>query len=1041
MLLLGIGWTLRRRPTPAPGHAVLDALTDAILVFDDSNQIVHLNRTARAWFGLEVERCDVQQLHAQISPPDDFLALLSQAGQAALKIGSRRVEAVSQQTGGETVVVLRDAPPAHTPSDEPSQRERELAVLSEINQAINTNPNLDELLTGILHKLGQLFPFTNAAISLWDPRLEQLVVRSCVGPLAQPYDVVPVDKGCVARIAREREPLLVNDASQRAALGLDPSVRSYAGVPLLVGINFIGTLELSSDQTDAFSPQTLATLRVVAGQAAVAFENARLYGEALVRADEMATLSTLSAAINASLNLDELLEIIVYSAREAMGCDRSAIFVMDNDRGVLNLAKARGMSEEYIRHSQNLRPRLGTQAQVVLDRYPLVVSDIRRAKTLGQLEPWVQAEGFVAFADLPLRGREHVLGALTVYYDQPHAFGENELELLKTFANQVTLALENARLHERTDRALARRVDQLAAVEEIGRELTSTLDLTRVFNLVLERAMGSTGASAGLLALCQSDYCGKLELIADRGYPSETLQPFREGGWPTDQNIFGRVVRTGETALVNDVHADPDYVPHLEATRAQLTVPIIKEARVLGVVSLESSRPQGFSPDDARFTTQLAELAAIAIDNARLFQQVREGRDNLQAILDSTHGGILVIDRDSRIVLANPMIEELSGLPAEKLVGRRVGQVITELGQRATALLGYPDEQRKDALRTLESMSDAVSKRTYEVPGPAPLYIEQVASPVIDKDGAVVGRLIVLRDITEERRVVQMRQDLTNMIIHDLRSPLTAVVGGLQVASDLMDASSDPAMIHHALDMASESCDRLMSLVDSLLDISRLEAGQMPLERQPILLPQLAQSVIQQMQPLAEREAVALQLHAISHIPPVEADQDLISRVLVNLIDNALKHSPNNGIVTVKIVPVSFKAAANLAGPDEALARPRPVEAHGVRSRGAAELSPVSSGGPATVSAAEPLAQTVRCTVLDMGPGIPPKYRETIFERFAQLGGRRRGTGLGLAFCRLVVQAHGGRIWVDDNPRGQGSAFNFTLPVVPPEELSVPDEP
>jgi NtrC-family two-component system sensor histidine kinase KinB len=1059
MLLIATGWALRRRPTPVlwRGHeyrAVLDALEDAILVFDESGRSVYLNRAARLWFGLdEAEHYDTQPLRAQISPADDFLTLRSQGGRASLKIGARHVEAVSQrietQGGSQVTIVLHDVTASQALLAEERRRVRELAVFNKINQAINASLDLDELLDGILKALKQLCPYTSAAISLWDPKLEQLVVRGCVGPMAQLDDVLPTDRGYAARIVREREPLLLSDTSGQPELGGDPSTRSYVGVPLLAGTNFIGTLELIHDQAGAFSTETLETLRIVVSQTAVAIENARLYSETLIRADEMATLYTLSAATSASLNPDELLEIIVYSISQAIGCDRSAIYIMDNERGVLNLAKARGLSVEFIRHSQNIKPELDGQAQVVLDRYPLIVSDIRQTPTPAQLVPLAEREGFVAFADFPLRGREHVLGALTVYYDRPHIFDEPELELLRTFANQVTLALENAWLYDRTDRALARRVGQLAAVEEIGRELTSTLDLTHVFNLVLQRAMGSTGASAGLLALC-APAGDELELIADRGYPPEALQPYRDEGWPSDHGIVGRVACIGETALVNDVHADPDYVPHLQSTCAQLTVPIIKGTRVLGVVSLESSRAQGFSPDDARFTTQLAELAAIAIDNARLFQEVSQGRDNLQAILDSTRDGILVVDRDARIVLANPMIEELSGLSAQELVGRRASQVITKLSHRAATLLGYPGNRIEEALSLLESMSDTVNKRTYEVPGSPPLCIEQVASPVIDKDGTVVGRLIALRDITEERRVDQMRQDLTDMIIHDLRSPLTAVVGGLQVAGDLFDASADPAMVHHALDMANESCDRLLSLVDSLLDISRLEAGQMPLECQPVLLPRLAQSVIQQMSPLAEHEMVTLQLQTISQIPPVEADHNLISRVLVNLVDNALKHSPRNGTVTIKIAPVSIKEEQSDSYLDETLASPRPARAPSthlpgraapgaplvrgrhVRRVGGAQAEDADASGPPGQ-----VRRAVRCTVLDMGPGIPVKNRETIFERFTQLGGRRRGAGLGLAFCRLAIQAHGGRIWVEDNPRGRGSAFSFTLPVVL-SEVSLP---
>ncbi len=874
------------------------------------------------------------------------------------------------------------------------------AVFNEINQAIDTSPNLDQLLDSILDKLKQLLPYTSASISLWNSKTEQLVAQSCAGPAVRLREVLSLDEGYASHIVRERAPLLLEDTSQRTEPAAGPPTRSYVGVPLLVGTEFIGTLELYSEESGTFSSETLDTLQAVGNYVAAAIANARLHRETLLRAEEMATVNTLLAAINASLNLDELLEIIVYSVCQAIGCDRSAVFLMDDERRVLSLAKSRNLSEDFVRHNQNIRPRLEGQGQVVLDRYPLVVSDTRLLKSPAPFVSLLKQEGIYSFVDLPLRGREHVLGALTVYYDEPHTFEESELDRLRAIANQVTLALENARLYERTDRALARRIDQLAAIEEIGRELTSTLDITRVFNLVLQRAMGTTGASAGFLAVCDAD-CDELELIVDRGYPPGTLERYWREGLPTTEGIVGRVARTGETVIVNDVHAEPNYVAHLPDTSAQLIVPIVKEARVLGVVALESSRTQGFSTDDVRFTAQLAELAAIAIDNARLFQQLREGRDNLQAILDSTHEGILVIGRDNRIVLANPMIEEMSDLSAQALVGQRVSELVTELGPRIAALLGYPADALEQVLNLVDAKSDRVTKRTYEMPGSPSRHIEQVATPVIDKDDKVVGRLLVFRDITEERHLTLMRQDLTDMIIHDLRSPLAAVIGGVQVANDLLDSSADGTAIHHALEMANESCNHLMLLVDSLLDISRLEAGHMPLERHPVLLPQLAHSAIQQMKPLAQRERVALELDAVPQTPPVYADHELINRVLVNLLDNALKHSPSNSAVTVAIVPES--------------------------------ISREQDRSDTIVGATDTPSPTVRCMVLDMGPGIPNEYRQRVFERFAQLDGRRRGKGLGLAFCKLAVQAHGGRIWVEDNPKGRGSAFCFTLPVVPPE--------
>ena len=143
------------------------------------------------------------------------------------------------------------------------------------------------------NKLRELFPYTtSAAISLWEPKQECLVVKGCIGSSARANDVLPSDEGYAARIVRERQPLFLVDTSQQPEPGSDPSMRSYVGVPLLEGDDLIGTLELASDRVGAFSRENLATLRVVASQAAVAIGNARLYTETLLRADELATLNT-----------------------------------------------------------------------------------------------------------------------------------------------------------------------------------------------------------------------------------------------------------------------------------------------------------------------------------------------------------------------------------------------------------------------------------------------------------------------------------------------------------------------------------------------------------------------------------------------------------------------------------------------------------------------------------------------------------------------------------------------------------------------------
>jgi signal transduction histidine kinase len=230
-----------------------------------------------------------------------------------------------------------------------------------------------------------------------------------------------------------------------------------------------------------------------------------------------------------------------------------------------------------------------------------------------------------------------------------------------------------------------------------------------------------------------------------------------------------------------------------------------------------------------------------------------------------------------------------------------------------------------------------------------------------------------------------MRDDLTNTIVHDLRSPLSSILGSLYFMEELGD--NDPeSPAGQALTISIRSANKLMSLVNSLLDIARLSTGQTLVELQAQRLESALDAAVEYLLPLALDSEITLIRDIESDLPLVLIDEDKINRVLVNLIDNALKFTPHGGQVTVSAE--------------------RWID-----------------------SAKRPM---VRCIVRDTGPGIPPEYRTRIFDRFVQIAdrpGRRRGTGIGLNFCQLAVEAHGGKIWVEEAPGG-GSEFSFTLQAV-----------
>jgi signal transduction histidine kinase len=248
-----------------------------------------------------------------------------------------------------------------------------------------------------------------------------------------------------------------------------------------------------------------------------------------------------------------------------------------------------------------------------------------------------------------------------------------------------------------------------------------------------------------------------------------------------------------------------------------------------------------------------------------------------------------------------------------------------------------------------------------------------------------IGRLMLFHDVTEEQQLAEQKADLTRMIIHDLRNPISTLISTLELAQTQLNGMVETAVLADA----RQSCLDLLDMVDSLMDVTRLESGQMIIEAEAVYLHPLVQKLVSRLQPLAIRRNITFSFTFAADLPAVWADEEMIRRVLLNLLDNALKFTPANGRIQGHL-------------------QPEPP------------FAPQQESG-------------LRCLISDSGPGIPPEYREQVFDRFMRTnagGAQVRGTGLGLAFCKMAVEAHNGRIWIEEASTG-GSQFVFTLPGVP----------
>ncbi|MGC8874744.1 MAG: GAF domain-containing protein, partial [Chloroflexia bacterium] len=331
------------------------------------------------------------------------------------------------------------------------------------------------------------------------------------------------------------------------------------------------------------------------------------------RARELEVVQGVAAAISTTLELNRLMEQIFVSLQQVIPFSDGEITLWEGEEGALisrGLFTAEGFQEREVRYA----PGEGFSGWLAVHRRPLWIPDVQAEQEIHPKEE----VPFASYLGVPLLIGDRLVGTLELSARTKGTLRPEDRDLLAATAPQIAAMLDHARLYDRVHQRLQRRVQQLAAIEQIDRELSSTLDLRRVIQGVLDHAIAFTEADSGAL-LGMTDARDGLLILAARGYREEVVSRHSRVPWPLDRGIVGRVARSRQPALVTDVSQDPAYADVTGKTGSELAVPICREDEVLGVLNLESSRLAAFDEEDLEFVQHLAEHAAIAIENARLF--------------------------------------------------------------------------------------------------------------------------------------------------------------------------------------------------------------------------------------------------------------------------------------------------------------------------------------------------------------------------------------------------------------------------------------
>lgn len=514
--------------------------------------------------------------------------------------------------------------------EQANQRAAELTTLQKISADIQTEAEPDMLLASIIRRAAHLLQAAGGLVFMLEPDNKTLKVVLSYN-LGTDYTGYTLKEGedVAGQVFLRRESVVTDyypTFPARSKHFKEAKFGAVLGVPLSWADQIRGVLLLTHRaRNHRFSQRDVWLMELFAAQAGIALEKSRLLKEATHRANQLATLSEVSVAISSTLNLDIALKRVMDCAVQILEAEAGSLLLLDRRGKELTFEVVLGPIGSELK-GLKIENGKGIVGAVAKTGRPLIIndapSDPRWNVTFDEATQFRTKD----ILCVPMVAHERVVGVIEVINKKDGSpFNQEECNLLMSFGGQAAIAIENAQIFEATDQALNERVQELQALQMFDRELQASLELKTVLDISLTRAMDALGLEMGLMGVLK-DQTGEepgLYLLSQRGMPME-MSRYKKDPWPLTRGIIGRVVRTGEIAWVNDITLDKDYVPNSHKTRSVLVVPVLREEKVIGVIDLESTRLDAFTSDDVSFVKLLVSPAAIAIQNAQLFEQVKE---------------------------------------------------------------------------------------------------------------------------------------------------------------------------------------------------------------------------------------------------------------------------------------------------------------------------------------------------------------------------------------------------------------------------------
>ncbi len=523
------------------------------------------------------------------------------------------------------------------------------------------------------------------------------------------------------------------------------------------------------------------------------------------------------------------------------------------------------------------------------------------------------------------------------------------------------------------------RSDELEALTSIAALVNCTQELDEILQGALQTTLEVIGEESGEIFILDPETDELLLRIHQGVSPAFVHKESRIG---SGECLCGRAVVTRQLLTSDDLARDGARTRDAclaEGFHSCVRLPLMARGEVLGLLAIQSRHRRQFGMGDKELLTAIGHQIGIAIANAQLIEDAERREATLHSVVNSLVDGLILVDgsekmgRRGRITYMNPCAEVILDLPAYVLLGRTVEAMEREIVTRVE----QPEQMLAQLEAAVASVEDApaIEIRLLE---PRALTLQARFFPIHDADDGYLGMGLLVRDITREKELEEIKSQLLSTVSHELRTPLASIKG---FATTLLrrDVAWDEDTRREFLSIIDEESDRLSELIGNLLDMSRIEAGELPVEPEPTDLRPIIEETAAEFQMMTGQHRIGTDLP--SEMPLVMADPRRARQVLRNLVENAVKYSPDGGEIWI-------------------LAQEREGE--------------------------------WQVSVRDTGMGIEADQLDRIFDRFYQVDSASTrkvgGSGLGLSISRAIVEGHGGCIWADSEP-GSGSTFHFTLPL------------